>query len=109
MNNTMGVRIIGTGWVSGEHIKAYVKNPHTEIRGLCNRHPEKARQVRREHGLDCPAGSDYRELLKHEDIDCIVSDREPMISISDAYETHEIAVAAERSADTGKPVALPLS
>jgi hypothetical protein len=32
-----------------------------------------------------------------------------MISIPDAFKTHEIAFAAERSAATGKPVSLPLS
>ena len=41
--------------------------------------------------------------------DCIVNDQEPMIGIPDAFKTHEIAFAAERSADTGKPVSLPLS
>jgi predicted dehydrogenase len=42
-------------------------------------------------------------------VDCIVDDQEPMIGIPDAYKTHEIAFAAERSAETGKPVALPLA
>jgi predicted dehydrogenase len=42
-------------------------------------------------------------------IDCIVTDQEPMIGITDAFKTHEIAFAAEMSAETGKPVTLPLS
>jgi len=71
MNNPMGVLIIGTGWVSGEHIKAYMANPHTEIRGLCNIHPEKAERIRSRYRLDCPVGSDYRELLKRSDIDIV--------------------------------------
>jgi predicted dehydrogenase len=42
-------------------------------------------------------------------IDSIINDFEPMISILDAYKTHEIVFAAEHSAKTGKPVRLPLS
>lgn len=42
-------------------------------------------------------------------VDCIIADQEPMIGIPDAFKTHEIAFAAERSAETGKPVTLPLS
>lgn len=71
MSKTMGVLIIGTGWVSGEHINAYTANPHTEVRGLCNIHPEKAEAVRIRHGLDCPVGSDYRDFLKRKEIDIV--------------------------------------
>jgi predicted dehydrogenase len=71
MRKTMGVLIIGTGWVSGEHINAYIANPNTEIRGLCNIHPEKAERVRNQYGLDCPVSSDYRELLKRSDVDIV--------------------------------------
>jgi UDP-N-acetylglucosamine 3-dehydrogenase len=42
-------------------------------------------------------------------IDCIINDREPIISIPDAYKTHEIVFAAEQSARRGKPVRLPFS
>jgi predicted dehydrogenase len=33
----LGVGIIGTGWVSGEYIRAFEANPHTEVRGLVSR------------------------------------------------------------------------
>jgi len=46
MGKTMGVLIIGTGWVSGEHIRAYLKNPHTENRGLCDIQVERAEKTR---------------------------------------------------------------
>ena len=94
MSKTMGVLIIGTGWVSGEHIKAYMKNPQTEIRGLCNIHPEKAEQVRLEYGLDCPVGPDYRELLKHGDID--------IVSVCTVHSSHYDEAAA--SLEAGKHV-----
>jgi predicted dehydrogenase len=71
MKTKMGVLIIGTGWVSGEHIKAYQANPHTEVRGLSNIHPEKAEAVRRRFGLDCPVSADYRALLQSVDIDIV--------------------------------------
>ena len=94
MSKTMGVLIIGTGWVSGEHISAYMNNPHTEIRGLCNIHPEKAEKVRIKYGLDCPVGSDYRELLKHRDID--------IASVCTVHSTHYDEAAA--SLEAGKHV-----
>ena len=33
----LGVGIIGTGWVSGEYIRAFQANPHTEVVGLVSR------------------------------------------------------------------------
>ena len=38
-NTPMGVGIIGSGWVSGEHIKAYNENPHTTVKGMFTRNP----------------------------------------------------------------------
>ena len=31
----MGVGIVGTGWVAGEHIRAFKENPNTKIVALC--------------------------------------------------------------------------
>ncbi|HUV06219.1 MAG TPA: Gfo/Idh/MocA family oxidoreductase [Spirochaetia bacterium] len=71
MGNKLGVLVIGTGWVSGEHIKAYMKNPHTEIRGLCDIDIEKAEGVKRRLGLDCRVSGDYRDLVAWEAIDVV--------------------------------------
>ena len=71
MKAKLGVLIIGTGWVSGEHIKAYQSNPNTEVRGLSNIHPEKAEAARRKFSLDCPVSADYQALLKRDDIDIV--------------------------------------
>lgn len=38
----IGVGIVGSGWVSGEHIKAYQANPATRIVGICSRTREGA-------------------------------------------------------------------
>ncbi len=43
----LGVGIIGTGWVSGEYIRAFESNPHTEVRGLVSRERARA-QVKAE-------------------------------------------------------------
>jgi len=67
----LGVLIIGTGWVAGEHIKAYMKNPNTEIRGLCDIDMERAEFVREKNGLDCRVAADYRELVSADEIDIV--------------------------------------
>lgn len=41
-------------------------------------------------------------------VDCILRDIEPMTGMDDAYQTHEICLAAEISASEGRPVQLPL-
>ncbi len=41
MSQKLGAAIVGTGWVSGEHIKAYQGNPHAEVRAIVSR--DKAR------------------------------------------------------------------
>src|SRR5215831_21190511 len=40
---SLGVAIVGTGWVSGEHIKAFQANACTEVRAIVSR--DKARAV----------------------------------------------------------------
>ncbi len=34
---SFGVAIIGTGWVAGEHVKAFSSNPHAEVKIICGR------------------------------------------------------------------------
>src|SRR5262249_40665583 len=34
--STLGIGILGTGWVAGEHIKSYRNNPHCHIVALCS-------------------------------------------------------------------------
>jgi predicted dehydrogenase len=42
-------------------------------------------------------------------VDCILEDRESFVSIADAYKTHEVCIAIDRSiAQGGQPVKLPL-
>jgi predicted dehydrogenase len=69
MERKMGVAILGTGDVSGEHIKAFQANPHTEVRAILSRDRARAEAKARDYGLtDCRAYTDLDELLKSADI-----------------------------------------
>ena len=41
-------------------------------------------------------------------VDCVLKDKESHVNLDDAVKTHEICLAADQSAATGKPVKLPL-
>jgi predicted dehydrogenase len=61
---TLGVGILGTGWVSGSHIQAFKENPHTEVRGILSRDKARARARAEEHGLTrCGAFDRLEDLL----------------------------------------------
>jgi len=69
---SLGVGIIGTGWVSDEYIRALSMNPHTEVRAICSRSKERARQKAAQHNLShCTAYDDYKEMLRQSDIDIV--------------------------------------
>ena len=69
MSNELGVGIIGTGWVSNEHIRAYRQNPYTEVRGIAGSERSRAAAKIREWNLDhCRAYADVHEMLKDDAI-----------------------------------------
>lgn len=93
---TMGVGVVGTGWVSGEHIRGFEANPHTEVRALCGRTEEGARAKAAECGIDCAVFTDYGKMLERDDIH--------IISVATPPNLHkEEAVAA---AEAGKHILL---
>lgn len=60
----IGVAVSGAGWVSGEHIKAYVKNPAAQFVGIYSRRPETAAARMAELGLqDARIYNSYEELV----------------------------------------------
>jgi len=59
----MGVGLVGPGWVANEHIKAFQRNPHTEVVAICSRDLDRAKAVIAQHGLKAKAYSDYEKLL----------------------------------------------
>ena len=69
MSQLLGAAILGTGDVSGEYIKAFHRNPHTEVRAILSREAARAEAKAREYGLErCRAYTDLDELLRADDI-----------------------------------------
>ena len=67
--STIGVAVLGTGWVAGEHIKSYKKIPDCRVVGLCSRTREGAEAKAKETGADDARIYDsYEELLADPDV-----------------------------------------
>jgi len=101
----MGVGVVGTGWVSGEHIKAFENNPHTEVRGICSRSLARARAKIGEMNL--PAAQPYDDYDTM--LDCPVIH---IISLCTPHAQHPAQTIAAAQAGKHllieKPVALSL-
>src|SRR5437588_13087768 len=68
----IGVAVHGAGWVSGEHIKAYQKNPNTRVVAVSSRKRESAEAVARECGLtDVKIYTDYEALLADSNVQAL--------------------------------------
>lgn len=92
----LGVGIVGTGWVAGEHIRAFQGHGGTEVVALCGRQAEKTKAFAGEFGLNCETFTDYEKMLAHPGVD--------IISIATPPDCHrEQAVAA---AQAGKHILL---
>jgi len=67
-----GVAIVGTGWVSGEHIRSFEMNPHSNVVAIVSRNKEKGKAKAAEYGLDdCKVYTDYDECLKDSRVDIV--------------------------------------
>jgi predicted dehydrogenase len=101
---TLGVAVHGAGWVSGEHIKAYTKNPHTEVRVVSSRKAESARARADEAGIKCDTSTDFAKVLARDDIHvvsiCTPNDLHPRETIAAAQAGKHILIE--------KPVAMNL-
>jgi predicted dehydrogenase len=72
--------------VAGAHAASWLKNPHARIVSIGDLHKERAEQLAGRLGLDCAIRNDF-----------------------DAYRTHELCLAIDRSsAEGGRPVRLLL-
>lgn len=98
----LGVLILGAGWVSTQHIKAFQTNPNTEIVGICSRRLESCKMRAEEAGLtNIETYTDYEKALKQDNID-IVSICTPQ----HLHAEHTIAVAeAGKHIVIEKPIA----
>jgi predicted dehydrogenase len=69
---TLGVGIVGTGWVSDEYIKAFHNHPDTEVVALCSRDPARAEAKAAEHQLrECAAFTDLSRMLAARSVDIV--------------------------------------
>ena len=69
----LGAGIIGTGWVSGEYLKAFERNPHTEVVAICSREKVRAQEKAKEYQIkNCTAYDQLDEMLKNPALDLVV-------------------------------------
>jgi len=71
---TLGVGISGIGWCAGEHIKAFLKNPHTEVRFLHGRDEARVREKLSGYGVAVPGArftKRYEDLLESDEVDIV--------------------------------------
>ncbi|MCC6489075.1 MAG: Gfo/Idh/MocA family oxidoreductase [Candidatus Hydrogenedentes bacterium] len=68
---TLGVGIIGCGWVAAEYIKAFQNDERSEIRALVSRNRTRAEAYRKKYGIDCSVMSDHRQMLEKPNIDVV--------------------------------------
>src|SRR5205085_10640714 len=101
-DKVLGVAIQGAGNVSTEHIRAYQRNPYTEVVAIGSRREESARAKAAQMGLECAIYTDYDSLLAHPGVD--------IVSICTPHDRHAVeTVAAARAGKhilIEKPVAV---
>jgi len=102
---TFRVGVFGIGWVAGEHIKAYEKNPHMQVAALASRRRQSAQSAKDSLGLDCDIVDTYDELLARDDID-VIDICSP--NVLHAEETIR-AAAAGKHVVIEKPIAMDLA
>jgi len=103
---TLGLGVIGLGWVAGEHIRAYQRNPHTEVVALGTRDPAHGHEVAARHGLQ-----DYRVYTRIEDL--VADPRVDIVAVCtpNCLHVEPVVRAAEagKHLDIEKPVACDLA
>lgn len=101
----IGVAVLGTGWVAGEHIRAFQANPRTEVKAILSRDRDRAHAKAQATGLQNCRGYDHLgELLEAPGIQ--------IVSICTPHHLHVeqgvAAAAAGKHLVIEKPVALDL-
>lgn len=88
-----GAAIWGAGWVAGEHIKAYCRNPCAEVVAIGSRTPEGAARKREQAGLSADGCAVY------DDLGALLADRRvDVVSICTPNDQHaEQAIAAAQA------------
>jgi predicted dehydrogenase len=95
----LGVGISGIGWCATQHIKAFQKNPYTEVRWLHGRDEARVRATLAKNGVELQGA---RFTRRYEDV--LLSDDVDIVSITTPNDMHAAqAVAAARA---GKHIVL---
>jgi predicted dehydrogenase len=84
----IGVGIIGTGWVAGEHLRAWRANPHAEVRAICDLDPERARAFAAENRLECAIADTWEGLVARDDVQAV-----SITSPPNCHKTQAVAAA----------------
>lgn len=72
MNDTYGAAILGAGWVSTQHVKAYMNNPHTRVVAICSLKEESAKKLANMYDLkDVKIYADYDRMLEDPNVDIV--------------------------------------
>jgi predicted dehydrogenase len=67
----LGTAVWGAGWVSEEHLKAYIANPHTEVVAIGSRTKADARTKANSVGIETDVYDDLDEMLKRDDLNIV--------------------------------------
>lgn len=67
----LGVAIQGAGWVSTEHIRAYMRNPQTRVVAIGSRTREGAARKAHELRLEVPVYDRFEALLAQPGVDVV--------------------------------------
>lgn len=90
---TLGVGIVGIGWVATQHLKAFLANPQARVVALCGRDARRARATLQRaelHVPDATITTRYDDLLESDEVD--------IVSIATPNHLHaEQAVAAAKA------------
>lgn len=99
------VGIIGAGWVAGEHIRAYAKNPETEIVAIAVRRPETAEPHMKAAGISCDVYTDTAKMLRSANLDIVSVCTPPSVH------PENVVAAAEAGCNIviEKPIAIELA
>lgn len=85
----LGVGIVGTGWVAGEHVRAFVQNPHTEVVAICGRDRSKAQGLAQRCGVDCAVFDVYEEMLNLANVHIVCIATPPQVHCAQAVAAAE--------------------
>lgn len=99
----LGVGIVGLGWAGGEHAKAYINNPTTELLALCGRDAGRTKANAEAAGVEgCDIYTDFEEMLKRDDIQVVSICTPNNLHVEEAI----MAVQAGKHMLLEKPIAL---